>query len=138
MFSIEHLQAELKTEFLGREIKYLEEISSTNDDAWECFHKQAPEGTIIITDHQVQGRGRLQSKWSSIQGKSLTFSFLLLPDLAIEKLGILPLLTGVSIVKGIYTIAKCNKPAISNPIKCSGKSPMINGFSTMGGAQMYI
>ena len=104
MFSIEHLQAELKTEFLGREIKYLGEISSTNDDAWECFRKQAPEGTIIITDHQVQGRGRLQSKWSSVQGKSLTFSFLLLPDIAIEKLGILPLLTGVSIVKGIYAI----------------------------------
>ena len=105
MFSIEHLKAGLNTEFLGREVKYIEKTITTNDDAWECFHKHEPEGTIIIADHQTQGRGRRQSKWSSTPGKSLTFSFLLLPEIPFEKLGILPLLAGVSIVKGIYTIA---------------------------------
>ena len=104
MFSVENLQAGLNTEFLGREIKYLNETPSTNDDAWEYFQIQNPEGTLIIADHQIQGRGRLKSKWSSNKGKGLTFSFLLLPDMAFEKLGILPLLAGVSIVKGIHNI----------------------------------
>ena len=104
MFSIEKIKAGLNTEFLGREVKYIETTITTNDDAWECFHKNEPEGTIIIADHQSQGRGRLQSKWSSTPGKSLTFSFLLLPEITFENLGILPLLAGVSIVKGIYTI----------------------------------
>ncbi len=102
MFSIKRLQAGLNTEFLGRNIQYLDITSSTNDDIWECFQNQKPEGTLIITDHQLQGRGRRQSKWSSTPGKSLIFSFLLLPKMLFEKLSILPLLTGVSIVKGIH------------------------------------
>lgn len=104
MFSVEQLQAGLNTEFLGREVKYQDRTHSTNDDAWECFYNHEPEGTLILTDYQVQGRGRHLSKWVSNPGKSLTFSFLLLPHLPLEKLGILPLLTGVSIVKGMYTI----------------------------------
>ena len=36
----------------------------------------------------------------------MTFSFLLLPNLPIENLGLLPLLTGVSIIKGIRNITK--------------------------------
>ena len=104
MFSIERLQAGLNTNFLGREIKYQDKTLSTNDDAWECFLKNDPEGTLIIADHQVRGRGRRQSKWSSTTDKSLTFSFLLLPEIPLEKLGILPLIAGVSIVQGIYTI----------------------------------
>ena len=103
MFSIEFLQTGLKTELLGREVKYLHKTSSTNDDAWECFQKQTPEGTLIIADEQNQGRGSRQSKWSSSHGKSLTFSFFLLPKMAFENLGVLPLLTGVSIVKGIHS-----------------------------------
>ena len=35
----------------------------------------------------------------------MTFSFMLLPEIALEKLGILPLLAGVSIVKGIHNIS---------------------------------
>lgn len=104
MFSIERLEAGLNTEFLGRVVKYLDTTYSTNDDAWECINQHESEGTLIITDHQIQGRGRRQSKWTSTQSKSLTFSFLLLPHMALEKLGVLPLLAGVSIVKGIYTI----------------------------------
>ena len=105
MFSVEYLQAGLNTKFLGREIKYQTRSHSTNDDAWKCYYNHESDGTLILTDYQDQGRGRHQSKWVSNPGKSLTFSFLLLPDISLEKLGILPLLTGVSIVKSIYTIA---------------------------------
>jgi len=105
MFSIKRLQAGLNTKFLGREVKYLEKTFSTNVDAWECFQTQKSEGTLIIADQQTKGRGRRQSKWYSTEGKSLTFSFILLPEIALEKLGILPLLTGVSIVKGIHNIS---------------------------------
>ena len=104
MFSVAQLKAGLNTEFLGREVKYLEKIGSTNDESWESFYNGAPAGSLIITDNQFEGRGRRQSKWVSIPGKSLTFSFLLLPEIPLEKLGLLPLLAGVSIVKGIKTI----------------------------------
>ena len=74
---------------------------STNEDAWEFYADGCPEGTIIITDDQRKGKGRRGSDWSSSPTKGLTFSFLLKPNLKISQLGLLPLLTGVSVAKGI-------------------------------------
>ena len=106
MFSIQNVKAGLNTEFLGRHVISIDQTSSTNDDAWKCFNAHDPEGTLIITNNQINGRGRRNSEWSSTINKSLTFSFLLLPKLPIENLGLLPLLTGVSIIKGIRNITK--------------------------------
>jgi len=103
MFSKELYQTHLKTKFLGREIKYLSQANSTNEDAWSSFRDGSPEGTLVITDDQQRGKGRRQNKWVSTKGKSLTFSFILQPKLPLEKLGLLPLLTGVSIVKAIQS-----------------------------------
>lgn len=38
-----------------------------------------PEGTVLITDHQTQGRGQRGNTWDSGQGLNLTFSLLLRP-----------------------------------------------------------
>ena len=103
MFSKELYQTHLKTKFLGRGMKYLSQTNSTNEDAWQYFRDGSPEGTLVITDNQQRGKGRRQNKWVSTKGKSLTFSFILQPELPLEKLGLLPLLTGVSIVKAIQS-----------------------------------
>ena len=91
----------LYTDFLGSEIIYLPQTSSTNEDAWVYFNNGSPNGTLIITDDQQKGSGRRQNKWFSTKSKSLTFSFILYPEMTLEKLGLLPLLSGVSIVRGI-------------------------------------
>jgi len=101
MFSVENLKAELSTEFLGINVIYLPETGSTNSDAWEHLDKYSQEGTLFVTDNQQDGRGRRQNKWVSTQGKSLTFSFILYPQSPLDQFGLFPLLTGVSIVKGI-------------------------------------
>ncbi len=38
-----------------------------------------PEGTVLITDHQTQGRGQRGNRWESGRGENLTFSLLLRP-----------------------------------------------------------
>ena len=101
MFSIENLKAELNTEFLGLNVIYLPETGSTNSEAWKYIESGGEEGALFITDHQQDGRGRRQNKWASTQGKSLTFSFILYPQSSLNQFGLFPLLTGVSIVKGI-------------------------------------
>ena len=105
MLSSKLLQAHLKTEFLGRDINYQPETNSTNTDAWKHIHDGCKEGTLFITDKQENGRGRRQNKWVSSKSKSLTFSFILHPKTELDKLGLLPLLTGVSIVQGIRSSA---------------------------------
>ena len=101
MFSTELLTDLLQTDFLGSDIIFEPQINSTNEDAWNYFHNGNPEGTLVITNDQQHGRGRLHNKWVSTKGKSLTFSVILRPKIPLEKLGLLPLLTGVSIIKGI-------------------------------------
>ena len=101
MFYVERLRVGLNTKFMGREVKYLDQTPSTNDDAWDYFHNGSPEGTLVITDDQQHGRGRRKNKWFSTKEKTLTFSFILYPEIGLEKLGLLPLLTGVSIVQSI-------------------------------------
>ena len=53
MFSISNIQASLNTEFLGQQIKFIDQTPSTNDDAWKCFHENGLEGTLIITNNQI-------------------------------------------------------------------------------------
>ena len=101
MFSKELYQKNLCTTILGREFNYHPQSNSTNEDAWQCFIDGTPDGTLILTDNQTNGKGRRQNKWVSTPEKSLTFSFILHSELELEKMGLLPLLTGISIVKGI-------------------------------------
>ena len=101
MFSKELYQNSLRTTNLGCEFNYHSQTNSTNEDAWQYFRDGSPDGTLILTDNQTSGKGRRDNKWLSSPEKNLTFSFILRSELEIEKMGLLPLLTGISIVKGI-------------------------------------
>ena len=62
MFSTELLGDLLQTDFLGRYIIYQPQTSSTNEDAWNYFYNESPNGTLVITDDQQHGRGRRKNK----------------------------------------------------------------------------
>lgn len=69
-----------KTLFVGKNIVFVPECHSTNSLALEISQKRdLAEGTIIITDHQKQGRGQQGNFWIAEQGKNLTFSVVLKP-----------------------------------------------------------
>jgi len=101
MFSKERYQKYLCTTILGREFNYHPQTNSTNEDAWQYAQEGSSHGSLFLTDKQTAGKGRRQNKWVSTPEKSLTFSFILHSELELEKMGLLPLLTGISIVKGI-------------------------------------
>lgn len=68
------------TLFVGKKLVFVPECHSTNSVALELSQKQAlPEGTIIITSHQIRGRGQQGNAWISESGKNLTFSIVLKP-----------------------------------------------------------
>ena len=119
MFSKELYQNYLRTTFLGREFNYQPKTNSTNEAAWQYFIDGTPDGTLILTDNQTSGKGRRQNKWNSAPDKSLTFSFILHSELELEKIGLLPLLTGISIVKGITAAT-----AIQTGLKCPNALPI--------------
>ena len=78
---------------------WLEETSSSNDDALRLAEAGAPEWTVVATGHQVAGRGRLGRSWSDVPGASLLASVLLRPAVAPEQAPLLTLLAAVAMVE---------------------------------------
>jgi len=68
----------LKTEFIGQELHHFAEVTSTNDVAKELAKKGAEEGTVVVSETQTRGRGRLGRTWVSPQG-GMWFSIVLRP-----------------------------------------------------------
>lgn len=52
--------------------------ASTNDDVWELAVQRAPEGSVVVSRSQKQGRGQWGRVWVSPEG-GLYFSLLLRP-----------------------------------------------------------
>jgi len=63
------------------DIRWVAETGSTNADALELAAMGAPEGVVVVADHQTAGRGRLSRTWEAPPGSSLLVSVLLRPAL---------------------------------------------------------
>jgi BirA family transcriptional regulator, biotin operon repressor / biotin---[acetyl-CoA-carboxylase] ligase len=69
-----------KSLFTGQIIKYLPSCQSTNDEASDLIAQSDPvEGTIVVTDNQMAGRGQRGNVWLAQAGQNLTFSLILKP-----------------------------------------------------------
>jgi BirA family transcriptional regulator, biotin operon repressor / biotin---[acetyl-CoA-carboxylase] ligase len=62
------------------QVRWFEEIDSTNTYLQQQAREGAPEGLVAVADHQTAGRGRLQRRWESPPGTNLLASVLLRPD----------------------------------------------------------
>jgi BirA family biotin operon repressor/biotin-[acetyl-CoA-carboxylase] ligase len=99
--SIKALKAKLKTKIIGKKIFAFGQLSSTNDFAKRLAQEGGEEGTLVITDEQTKGRGRLGKSWESAPGKGLWFSMILKPNISIENAGLVSLLAGVSLAQAV-------------------------------------
>ncbi len=86
---------------LWRSLEVVPEAGSTNADLVAAAGRDAPEGTVLVAEHQVAGRGRLDRVWSSPPRAGLTVSVLLRPDVPAARKGWLPLLTGVALAEAV-------------------------------------
>jgi BirA family biotin operon repressor/biotin-[acetyl-CoA-carboxylase] ligase len=67
-------------DILGSHVMSLQVADSTN--TWllqQCQRKAMPEGTVVVADHQRQGRGQQGNVWQAPPGLNLTCSVLLRP-----------------------------------------------------------
>ena len=74
--------ADLETAFVGGSLEVWPEIESTNARARRLAEEGAPEGTVVITDFQTAGRGRLGRQWIAPAGTSLLMSLVFRPEVA--------------------------------------------------------
>ena len=79
-------------------IDYTESTGSTNTDLMQA--EKVADGTVLLADEQVAGKGRLGRQWVSPAGSQLIFSALILPE-SLEHLGTLPLAAGLAVTDSV-------------------------------------
>lgn len=125
------IKSGLQTNIIGGEIKYFDEIESTNEYAKELAEQGISEGTLVIADHQKTGRGRLDRKWYSPRSVNLYLSIILRPKINIKDVNILTLITSISTVDtiseyGIKPYIKWPNDVLVNRKKISGVLTEVN------------
>ncbi len=105
---------------IGKRIIKVESCSSTNDLAQEMALRGEEEGTVIIAEEQLKGRGTKGRKWYSPRGKGIYLSVILRPRR--RDMSVLPLAVGLSVrdalleSEGLSVLLKW-----PNDLVCDGK-----------------
>lgn len=116
------IRSGLKTKRLGQEIHYVESCPSTQILAHQLAQEGTPDGTIVLTEEQTAGRGRLARKWDSAAKKGIWMSVVLRPDVVPQKAPQFTLVAAVAAVRAIEEVTGL-KPEIKwpNDILLEGK-----------------
>ncbi len=61
------------------DIHYRESMASTNDEALTWLEQGAHDASLVVTNDQTRGRGRMNRQWFSSPDEALTFSLILRP-----------------------------------------------------------
>lgn len=112
------------TTLIGQSILCYPRVPSTMDIAREIVKGGVEEGTVIVAWEQTRGRGRFDRSWLSPQGKSLSLSIILRPDLTL-----LPQLNMVACLAVVQSVERITalQPSIKWP-----NDILINGRKLSG------
>jgi biotin operon repressor BirA-like protein len=89
------VESRLETKRMGKEICYFSTIGSTNQYAKKIAEEGAADGTLVIADEQTDGRGRSGRHWVTPPAQAISFTLILRPNLAPEKISMITLVMGL-------------------------------------------
>ncbi|UOE18270.1 biotin--[acetyl-CoA-carboxylase] ligase [Thermobifida halotolerans] len=98
-------RALVRPETLWTGIDVVPSLGSTNTELAARARDGAAEGSVLVTEHQTAGRGRMDRTFQTPARAALTFSVLLRPTAPPRGYGWLPLLMGVAAVRAVRRIA---------------------------------
>ncbi len=95
----------LRTRFIAEHIHYFEITDSTNTIAMDLAKKGAQDGTLIVTEEQIRGRGRLGREWLSAPYNSLIMSLIFKPNIEPSQLYYITMLSSIAVVNAVKRTA---------------------------------
>ena len=87
-----------------KKIEFFDEISSTNTVLKERAAKGEKSGTILISEYQTQGRGRLGRSFFSPRGCGIYLSYLIKPQIKAEDSIFITVAAAVAMVRAIKKV----------------------------------
>ena len=116
------LSARCIPKILEKNIIHLKEKYSTNNELKRLAASGAPEGTVVIAEKQLAGRGRRGRTWEAGEGKAIIMSILLRPNISPTNVQAITLAASSAVARAIepFTVTK---PEIKwpNDVLLSGK-----------------
>lgn len=100
----EEIHYNLNTRLIGQKIITFDQIGSTNQEAKKLALEGMEEGTVIIADEQIAGKGRRGRNWVSPPGTGIWMSMILRPDTQPENASMITLVAGLAVCKAIHQI----------------------------------
>lgn len=100
----EEIHYNLNTKLIGQKIITFDQLGSTNQEAKKVALEGMEEGTIIIADEQIAGKGRRGRNWVSPPGTGIWMSIILRPDTQPQNASMLTLIAGLAVCKVIHQI----------------------------------
>lgn len=104
----EEIRAGLATQLLGKQIVHFYDTSSTNNEAKRLAADDAIEGTIVVSEAQTLGRGRLNRGWFSPPGGGVWVSVILRPPFPPQEAPKCTLMAAVATVEAIREASGLN------------------------------
>ena len=95
------ITSNLETHFIGQRVIYYPSLTSTMEVARREAQLGAVDGTVVIADEQIAGRGRIKRAWLSPKG-NIALSVILYPS--VVYLPSLIMLASLAVVHSIETV----------------------------------
>lgn len=108
------IQLGLQTKTLGKTIHYEESVETTQKIAHKLANEGVPEGTLVVAEEQLGGKGRLMRQWYSPKYSGIWMSLILRPSIPFQQAPQLTLLAAVAVVQAIEHTTEL-KPQIKWP-----------------------
>ncbi|MFH0754146.1 MAG: biotin--[acetyl-CoA-carboxylase] ligase [Candidatus Omnitrophota bacterium] len=109
------VQYGLGTRHFGGLVYHFESVHSTMDEAFRLGLEGAPEGTVVVAESQIKGRGRMGRNWSSPKSRGIYFSLLLRPVLPPSQAPMLTLDAAVALSQAVEKVCPQVKARIKWP-----------------------
>ncbi len=117
----------LDTKVMGRHVRFLESTDSTNAQAMRWANDMAPEGSLVLAEHQTAGRGRHGRTWETVQSTNLLFSIILRPQVPPSFLSLITIAASVALsdtinhfIAPVQNQIKWPNDILINDKKCCG------------------
>ena len=116
------IRSKLSTSFIGRHLKILPTVHSTNQHLKELETENIENGFTVIADEQVQGRGRRSRTFISAKGEGIYLSVLLKLSGKQHDIRLLTICAAVAVSKAVESVCRIDAEIKwVNDVCCKGK-----------------